>query len=240
MTRGPDKQFDRDEALDKAMELFWAKGYEGTGVSELLEHMGIGRQSMYDTFGSKRSLFFEALGRYSSQLRSRVMEQLQAPGSPMQNVRNVFDVWMAVLDEGGDYGCFIGNTVAELAPHEPEVASMMRASMEGVGQALAATLRRAQAEGELSSEIDAEDLATVVVATVQGTALVNKLYGHPGIAPAVLRGFMRLLEENKPGAAAEEPADAAENPAGAVGEAAGAAGESAGTVAGTRDAGEAQ
>ena len=59
MSRGPDKQFDPEIALDKAMQLFWAKGYAATGLSELLETMGIGRKSLYDTFGNKRALYIK-------------------------------------------------------------------------------------------------------------------------------------------------------------------------------------
>ncbi len=55
MSRGPAKQFDPHEALGKAMQLFWAKGYAATGLAELQEQMGIGRKSLYDTFGNKRA-----------------------------------------------------------------------------------------------------------------------------------------------------------------------------------------
>jgi AcrR family transcriptional regulator len=59
MTRGPDKQFDPDEALEKAMALFWAKGYAATGMAELQEQMGIGRKSLYDTFEQGRFTAWE-------------------------------------------------------------------------------------------------------------------------------------------------------------------------------------
>ena len=58
------KEFDRDEALHKAMEVFWSRGYEATSVGDLVEHMGINRQSLYDTFGDKHSLYLAALDRY--------------------------------------------------------------------------------------------------------------------------------------------------------------------------------
>src|SRR6185369_6883576 len=58
------KEFDRDGALDKAMCVFWTKGYEATSLGDLLSAMGIARQSLYDTFGDKRALFGEALARY--------------------------------------------------------------------------------------------------------------------------------------------------------------------------------
>ena len=58
------KQFDRDEALERAMAVFWRRGYEGTSVRDLVEHMGINRGSLYDTFGDKRTLFLAAVDRY--------------------------------------------------------------------------------------------------------------------------------------------------------------------------------
>ena len=75
-TIGRPKEFDREEALQKAMELFWARGYEGTGMRELLQHMGIGRQSLYDTFGDKRSLFIEALKCYNRCVTQAIVDQL--------------------------------------------------------------------------------------------------------------------------------------------------------------------
>lgn len=68
MTRGPDKQFDPEVALTKAMEVFWARGYEAASLSELLKNMGIGKKSLYDTFGNKRSL---SLRHWSTMLARR-------------------------------------------------------------------------------------------------------------------------------------------------------------------------
>ncbi len=65
MTRGPQKQFDTEVALTKAMEVFWEHGYEATSLSALLKNMGIGKKSLYDTFGNKRSLFLKALEYYA-------------------------------------------------------------------------------------------------------------------------------------------------------------------------------
>ncbi len=65
MARGPEKQFDPEEALKKAMKLFWAQGYAATGMAELQSAMGIGRKSLYDTFGNKRQLFIKTLQLYS-------------------------------------------------------------------------------------------------------------------------------------------------------------------------------
>ena len=64
------KEFDQDKALDKAMTLFWQKGYEATSIQDLVDHLGIGRRSLYDTFKSKHDLFIAALDRYQALNRS--------------------------------------------------------------------------------------------------------------------------------------------------------------------------
>ena len=79
MARGPDKQFDPEIALDKAMQLFWAKGYSATGLTELLETMEIGRKSLYDTFGNKRALYIKALDRYSQTTVGKLYRGAQRP-----------------------------------------------------------------------------------------------------------------------------------------------------------------
>jgi len=75
---GRPREFEREDAIDKAMELFWEQGYEATGVAELCDRMGVGRQSLYNTFGDKESLFVEALSRYQ-QVRLAPMLALKAP-----------------------------------------------------------------------------------------------------------------------------------------------------------------
>ena len=89
MTRGPDKQFDPDQALESAMELFRAKGYAATGMAELQAQMGIGRKSLYDTFGNKRQLFIKALQRYADQVTKEINIELNKEGSPLENIRRL-------------------------------------------------------------------------------------------------------------------------------------------------------
>ena len=101
MTRGPDKQFDRDGTLHKAMQLFWNQGYEATGVTDLLSHMAIGRQSMYDTFGNKRALFLEALRAYFAEQWNSVARMLDEPGTAIEKLRHVFESREQMIAEGG-------------------------------------------------------------------------------------------------------------------------------------------
>src|SRR5215212_5927342 len=84
------KEFEREEALRRAMEVFWSRGYEATSVGDLVEHMGINRQSLYDTFGDKHSLYLQALDRYREVEGRKMFELLEQPGSVKRALRRLF------------------------------------------------------------------------------------------------------------------------------------------------------
>src|SRR5260370_22866058 len=110
------KEFDRDEVLHRGMEVFWTRGYEGASIQDLVKHMGINRQSIYDTFGDKHSLFLQALDRYREIQSRRVFEVLERPGSVKKNLRRLFEETVArALSAEGRRGCFVGNSMSELA-----------------------------------------------------------------------------------------------------------------------------
>src|SRR5215207_4045492 len=110
------KEFDRDEALHKAMEVFWSRGYEAASVGELVEHMGINRQSLYDTFGDKHALFLQALDRYHEVESRKLLDLLERPGSVKRALRQLFTgVVEGSLCDGGRRGCLMGNAMSELA-----------------------------------------------------------------------------------------------------------------------------
>jgi len=176
------------------MQLFWSQGYEATGVADLLETMGIGRQSMYDTFGDKRGLFLEALRAYFSEQRSRVVALLRAPGSPLENLRAVFAQWERMLAGIGPFGCLMGNTAAELGPHDEEAARIVRAGFTSVSQEIAEAIRRGQEAGEMRAG-DPDELASLIVATIQGAALLSKVEPDGQTSQAALRGALALLAE---------------------------------------------
>jgi TetR/AcrR family transcriptional regulator, transcriptional repressor for nem operon len=77
------KEFDRDVAVERAMSVFWSKGYAATSTDDLLQAMQIGRQSMYDTFGDKRRLYVEALERYQLESVAGHIKRLRSAASPL-------------------------------------------------------------------------------------------------------------------------------------------------------------
>src|SRR5438045_9407687 len=89
------KEFNRDEVLHKAMEVFWTRGYEGASIQDLVKHMGINRQSIYDTLGDKHSLFLQALDRYCETQSRKVFDVLERPGSVKRKLRRVVEEHVA-------------------------------------------------------------------------------------------------------------------------------------------------
>src|ERR1700674_2814563 len=130
------KEFDREEALQKAMEVFWARGYEAASIQDLVRHMGINRQSLYDTFGDKHALYLQALDRYRRVEGRRLIELLERPGSVKKCMRQVFgEVVEKALCDRERRGCLMGNATSELAGRCKETASRTRSNMTTMEEA---------------------------------------------------------------------------------------------------------
>lgn len=175
------------------MNLFWEQGYEATGVSQLLEHTGIGRQSLYDTFGDKRSLFVESLNHYFRTRIGPLLAQLRAPGSPRENLLRAFQMAEKAVIETDFHGCMIGNATAELTEGDPELRDLVRGYVSAMEDAFTDLIARGQALGEFPDELGARDLARVFVHTMQGLTLLSKVMRDPAAPRAVIGSTLKLL-----------------------------------------------
>lgn len=170
MKRGKPLSFDRNEALKSAMELFWRKGYEPTGMTELLEHMGIPRQSFYNTFGSKEEILFEAIALYGINLHSMLQEAIERGATPFEKIDCVFEFWA----QENPYGCFVGNSVAEFGMNHEKVAKLMAEQLLSIRKILLSIFKEAIDRGDLPSDRDPEMLASTMLTYGQGLALIGK------------------------------------------------------------------
>jgi TetR/AcrR family transcriptional repressor of nem operon len=175
------KEFDPDAALQAALELFWRRGYEATSMADLVEHLGIGRASLYATFGSKHELYLKALDRYGATGLTRIVRELSGPGPALPAVRAVVRRYAS---EAADErlrlnGCLVTNTAAELAPHDPAAARRVERNWDQVETALHSALTRAQAQGELPEDRDPLTLARMLLVLTQGLQVVGKASADP-------------------------------------------------------------
>lgn len=193
-TIGRPREFDRDQALDKAMDLFWTQGYEATGMKDLLQHMGIGRQSLYDTFGDKRSLFLEAVEHYNRYVTQIIVDQLEAEGSPLENIRKMLNGCAKQVSDGNCRGCLLTNTLVELAPHDNEVADASRRVLSRIETAFRRALERASADGELPASADIRALARFFTSTMQGIVVFGKASVSRAAVKDVVKTALSVLD----------------------------------------------
>lgn len=144
------KEFDTTLVLHKAMEIFGHYGYEGTSLQNLLDGLGIARQSLYDTYGTKRDLFIKAVKHYVNEKTLAVIARLERPGSVKEAIAGIFHEIMAVLqDEQRCKECFILNSAIDQVPHDPEIAAFFKQNTDRLERAFYEALLRAREQGEL-------------------------------------------------------------------------------------------
>lgn len=151
-------EFDRSKAVNRALVLFWRKGYQATSLADLLTAMGIGRSSFYATFTDKRSLFIECLDLFSS----RTLEMLQrscAEMPPIDALQHFFErSFISVQGAGatrGHWGCMLVNTVLEMAGVDDDLAARASLRMDGLQRVFRACLEDAGASPDRADELAA-------------------------------------------------------------------------------------
>lgn len=187
------KEFNREVALDRAMHLFWRRGYRATSLPDLLEAMRIGRQSLYDTFGDKRALFLAALDRYEAVVGAALVAPLDEPGPVRPAVRRVFDRVVEGSLRDGRRGCLMANATAELAPGDREVADRTEASLRGVEDALCRALERARTTGELGPGESPRALARYLANALLGLRLTAKTTADRRVLEDAVRLTVSIL-----------------------------------------------
>jgi TetR/AcrR family transcriptional repressor of nem operon len=191
---GPPKLFDPDEALVRARDVFWRRGYDGAGVSELAETLGVGRKSLYDTFGSKRALFLRALESYTDTVIERICGRLEHPeGSAIENLERALRKLAAYHASGESDGCLLGVAMAQADRADTELAQVLRGYLQRLERAFEGALARAQKEGDLAPRVRPKDAARHLVALTQGMALLGRVSATSAVQRSIVRSALDAL-----------------------------------------------
>jgi len=167
------KEFDRQAALDKAMYLFWTRGFEATTMTDLRKEIGIGRQSLYDTFGDKNQLFSEALQQYMRINDANVAELLNEENG-IDGIRSLLDSRVKMLSSGVRRGCLMMNSTVELSLHDQDVAAKLQTGLTTMQEGFEKALRGAIKKGQVKPDVDVSNLASFLVAQVAGMVVLSK------------------------------------------------------------------
>ncbi|MER7453252.1 TetR/AcrR family transcriptional regulator [Nocardia beijingensis] len=177
---GRPRNFDPDTVVERAMEAFWTHGYANTSPAQLAEATGIGKGSLYHTFGSKRALFDLALRRYDRLGAELAADLLARPGSTRECVA-AFLCGMVDSDLAQPVrrGCLAVNTAMELGGHDPEITSAVRAMQDRVIAALEARIDQGRRDGDVRAGTDARAAAEFLMNTIVGLRVMAKTYDAP-------------------------------------------------------------
>jgi TetR/AcrR family transcriptional regulator, transcriptional repressor for nem operon len=142
------KAFLPDQALDAAMNLFWKQGYEASSIEDIVQATGLGRGSLYDTFGDKHALYVAALKRYLTKVPSDIEQDEQI--ALKETLERYFYHWIdLLLADPERRGCFLVNATMEMAPCDAEVAAITQSALQVLEEKFYHLLIKAQVQGAL-------------------------------------------------------------------------------------------
>ena len=171
MPSGRTRQFDADEALDRALEVFWARGYEAATLPELTRAMGINRPSLYAAFGNKEQLFREALARYLTGPQGFTAAALNEP-TARAVAEAVFSGFVRMLrGRGQSRGCLVVSGALACGEEAEPVRRELARLRQGTVTALRERFERAVRDGDLPAGTDCATLARYVATVLNGLAV---------------------------------------------------------------------
>ena len=169
------KEFNEDQALDKAIEIFWHKGYNGTSAQDLVTHLGLSRSSLYDTFVDKQKLFAQSLRRYQKQSQDQISTLLNESENIKETLHAIFkQAVIESLQDGITKGCFMVNSSVELAMHDDEIAKIVKNNSQIMEEVFTKAVKKGQDAGHISKATNARVLARFIFNTYSGIRVLAR------------------------------------------------------------------
>jgi TetR/AcrR family transcriptional repressor of nem operon len=191
---GRPKEFVKEEVLERAMDLFWREGYHGAGIAELLPHMGIARQSLYDTFGSKRDLFVAVIGHYRGTRLVEVLEILGRRGPGLVAVREAVGFFEQLAVDKRGRGCLVANALVEMGTQDAEIAALLKETLGLLEAGYRKALARARRQGELGAGKSPAKLAMALTNASIGLAVTGRLAMGDAAIASIYEGTLSMLD----------------------------------------------
>ncbi len=169
------KDFDENEVLTKAIQVFWLKGYNGTSMQDLVDSLGISRSSLYDTYTDKHTLFMKALESYQNSGAARIQDIIDNSGSAKETVKRLLELATTeLLDDKEQKGCFMVNAEVEVASHDAAVNSLVCKNDQQMEEAFYLVIQKGKDSGEIKNHQDARALARFIFNSVKGMRVTAK------------------------------------------------------------------
>lgn len=174
------REFDPGVALDKAMKVFWQKGYANTSIEDLVSATGVNRYGLYDEFENKHGLFLAALDHYQHVVLGTLFGMVERPGASLTEIRDYFAKLVEVSSsESGRLGCLMANCASEVAPHDKRAASKVEKYRARLQLGFSSALSNAKVAGELAAQFDVEPMADFLTGVMQGLSVMARSNAKP-------------------------------------------------------------
>ena len=191
---GRTKQFNPQAVLEDAMHLFWERGFHSTSMQDLVDHLGVNRQSIYDTFGGKHELFEAALERYREVQALPMRRALEEDGPLGDVLRHWFRDMIAEMLKKNGKGCLLVNTATELAEQDDVIFGVCSANARQLEATLSGLLVRAQQAGDIPADRAVIPLARFLMSTINGLAVTAKATRDPEVLNDVVEVALSALD----------------------------------------------
>ncbi|TSD76422.1 TetR/AcrR family transcriptional regulator [Pseudomonas sp. KBS0710] len=168
------RAFDRDQVLQHAIRVFCDKGFAAASTEELMQAMGLSRQSMYNTFGDKRQLYLQAMAEYQRTGVDDLIERLGQGPTPLQSLHDTLNSFATRALREGTAGCMGVNAICEFGQEDEQINQLTAHSAERLRRAFEQTLGRAQEQGELAPGTDLPGACDFLMATLSGMKIAGK------------------------------------------------------------------
>jgi TetR/AcrR family transcriptional repressor of nem operon len=189
------KDFDEREVLNKAVNLFWLKGYNGTSMQDLVDGLGISRSSLYDTYGDKHTLFIKALESYQSTASGKICQIISSILPAKETIKQILEfITCELLGDQTHKGCFMVNAEVEVAPHDREVSQMVCQNDRQVEDAFYLVIKNGQDKGEITNPQEARALARFIFNTVKGIQVTAKSINDKSVFDDIIRLAVSVLD----------------------------------------------
>ncbi len=186
------KEFEENDVLEKAMMLFWEQGFEKTSMNDLVEHMGIHRRSLYDTFTDKRTLFLKAMERFEDRIGGRWAARVKQAETAAQALRSIFQ-FVIDGDEDAPPGCMLVNSAVELAVRDADVDAKTAQAFAKSEGLLAGVVAWGQQSGEFTKRYEAKELAEYLHNALAGLRVMARTSAAKEKLERIAEMSMRIL-----------------------------------------------
>jgi len=190
------QEFEYNEVLNSAMQLFWRKGYATTSIKDLTEVTNLQPGSLYGTFKNKRSLFLESLDFYFFNLYTSINKILQSDKAPLERIENFFEYFIAQKKDDIDRkSCLLVNTLLEIPVEDIEINKQVADMFLKIENEFLMILIEAQERGDLNNQTDPEALSKMLMSGIFGLQVYNRMQPDQQGLKKIINSLLSTLKK---------------------------------------------